>query len=153
MINKKHIIILMLILATLPIINAFECGDKVCEIAETYNSCPADCQSGGADNYCDKVKDNICDPDCFGQDPDCEGYKTTMPTNSNQIKGLVSLNTEIMIGLFFLIGFIIFIILRIVSKQKGLSYLDIKQRQKQEAETKQNPAENPFNKYKYLFKK
>ena len=153
MINKKHIAILTIILITIPITIAFTCGDNICDITETYHTCLQDCPSGKLDNYCDKIKDNICDPDCFGQDQDCEGYKATIPTNSNQIKGLVSLNTEIMIGLFFLIGFIIFIILRIVNKQKGLSYLDIKQRQKQEAETKQNPAENPFNKYKYIFRK
>jgi len=151
MINKREIAILTLTLIMISLANAFTCGDNICDVTETYHSCPQDCPSGGSDNYCDKVDDNICDPDCFDQDPDCEGYKPTIPININQTKGLISLNTLIMVGLFLLIGFVIFIVLRTINKQKGTSYLDIKQRQKQGPEEQISP-ENPFNKYRYLFK-
>lgn len=52
-------------------------NNGVCETAargEFYANCPADCKSGSADNYCDRVSDKICDPDCIktgGRDPDC----------------------------------------------------------------------------------
>lgn len=48
------------------------CPDKICQPHESYESCPADCPSGGKDDYCDAVKDKICDPDCLpAQDSDC----------------------------------------------------------------------------------
>lgn len=49
------------------------CGDRNCQPHESYFDCPEDCKSGGKDDYCDKVKDNICDPDCLKtQDTDCK---------------------------------------------------------------------------------
>lgn len=50
-----------------------KCGDKICyPPKENYGNCPQDCASGLKDGYCDKVKDNICDPDCVNQeDIDC----------------------------------------------------------------------------------
>lgn len=49
------------------------CGDSICQEHESYESCKTDCRSGSADNYCDAVQDNICDPDCLvTQDPDCQ---------------------------------------------------------------------------------
>ena len=48
------------------------CGNNVCDPQESYESCPADCVSGGTDDYCDSIADNICDPDCLlQQDTDC----------------------------------------------------------------------------------
>jgi len=50
------------------------CGNGVCEPkrGENFLTCPEDCRSGSADKYCDKVKDDICDPDCAGgADSDC----------------------------------------------------------------------------------
>jgi putative hemolysin len=48
------------------------CGDGTCGSPEDYETCPEDCPSGGLDEYCDGVKDGICDPDCEeGADPDC----------------------------------------------------------------------------------
>ncbi len=50
------------------------CGNGICEDFENFASCPKDCPSGGKDNFCDGVEDNICDPDCEEQkgfDPDC----------------------------------------------------------------------------------
>src|SRR3989338_801860 len=40
------------------------CGNKICEEHESYESCTKDCSSGGKDDFCDSVKDDICDPDC-----------------------------------------------------------------------------------------
>jgi len=47
--------------------------DGTCEVKmENYLNCPQDCPSGSLDNYCDGLKDDICDPDCKeGEDPDC----------------------------------------------------------------------------------
>jgi len=58
------------------------CGDNICEteLNENYKTCPQDCPSGGADNYCDKVKDNICDPDCKeNEDIDCMKVDYRLP--------------------------------------------------------------------------
>ena len=45
----------------------------VCEQGlEDYMNCPDDCLPGSMDDYCDKTKDGVCDPDCKkGEDPDC----------------------------------------------------------------------------------
>lgn len=48
--------------------------NNVCEpdLSENFVSCPADCPSGSADNYCDAVQDNKCDLDCAPEaDLDC----------------------------------------------------------------------------------
>jgi hypothetical protein len=46
--------------------------DKICNGFENYLSCPEDCPSGSRDNYCDKILDGICDPDCAKEvDIDC----------------------------------------------------------------------------------
>lgn len=48
--------------------------NKICELDknENYLTCPQDCPSGSADNYCDMLKDGICDPDCeISADVDC----------------------------------------------------------------------------------
>lgn len=48
------------------------CPDKICQPHESYESCSKDCKSGGKDDFCDAVKDRICDPDCLPtQDSDC----------------------------------------------------------------------------------
>lgn len=43
---------------------------------ESLLSCPSDCKSGTADNYCDSILDGVCDEDCVSQgrrekDVDC----------------------------------------------------------------------------------
>jgi hypothetical protein len=48
------------------------CGNRVCNVNESFGECPKDCPSGGSDGYCDKQKDERCDPDCWGDDPDCK---------------------------------------------------------------------------------
>jgi hypothetical protein len=49
------------------------CGDGKCQFHESFESCPKDCGSGLKDDYCDRVEDGICDPDCKPEslDPDC----------------------------------------------------------------------------------
>ncbi len=50
------------------------CGNDICEGHESYESCTKDCKSGGSDDFCDKIGDNICDPDCSPKlDSDCKG--------------------------------------------------------------------------------
>lgn len=40
---------------------------------ENYAACPQDCVSGGRDEYCDRLLDGVCDPDCTNtSDPDCQ---------------------------------------------------------------------------------
>ncbi len=49
------------------------CGDKICQIIEHNFNCPQDCNSGGNDNFCDGIKEGICDPDCVAElDLDCK---------------------------------------------------------------------------------
>ncbi len=64
-------------------------GNGVCEpeLGENYRTCPKDCPSGSRDNYCDKVIDGACDPDCKeGDDPDCEAV---LPPIMYMLLGLV----------------------------------------------------------------
>jgi hypothetical protein len=55
------------------------CGNKACDKPqENYLTCSVDCPSGAKDEYCDKVKDGRCDPDCVpGDDADCGGSSNT----------------------------------------------------------------------------
>jgi hypothetical protein len=55
-------------------------ADGICQVdaAENYYSCPDDCSSGGADNYCDGAADGVIDPDCdSGYDQDDTAFATT----------------------------------------------------------------------------
>jgi len=73
------------------------CGNGKCEEQESFRNCPIDCPSGSKDNYCDKVRDGICDPDCLpSEDPDCE-TKTKIKPQQNTIR-------------YFLLGGVIVII-------------------------------------------
>lgn len=48
------------------------CGNGICDSGENYGNCPRDCPSGLGDNYCDKIKEGRCDPDCSRtEDLDC----------------------------------------------------------------------------------
>lgn len=48
------------------------CGNSECEAQESFESCPQDCPSGKADDYCDGKQDGKCDPDCDVKlDSDC----------------------------------------------------------------------------------
>ena len=50
-------------------------SNNVCDASENRASCPNDCPSGSKDNLCDRIDDNICDPDCLRGDNDCTGQK------------------------------------------------------------------------------
>lgn len=49
------------------------CGDGICHRNENHISCSQDCPSGLEDDFCDEIKDGICDPDCSkNEDIDCK---------------------------------------------------------------------------------
>jgi len=48
------------------------CNNEICEPQESFETCSQDCHSGGQDDYCDEIRDGICDLDCTGTfDADC----------------------------------------------------------------------------------
>jgi len=64
------------------------------EAGENYGNCPEDCPSGSKDNYCDKVKDGRCDPDCEeNEDIDCGKF------NYNLVLLLFFIGVTALIGL------------------------------------------------------
>lgn len=61
--------------------------NSICENKESFKTCPTDCPSGSMDDYCDKVNDGVCDPDCLsGQDSDC---KIITQTVNKPIRGFI----------------------------------------------------------------
>lgn len=85
------------------------------ENGENYGTCPQDCPSGSKDNYCDKVEDGICDPDCLiEEDIDCKEKiqitqnKTTMKEASKKAKTLITIIVGIIgiIVIFLIIKFL-----------------------------------------------
>ena len=71
------------------------CGDNQCQGHESYENCEQDCPSGQADNFCDKVTDNTCDPDCQNIkdfDPDCSGENPA--TVQRELKEKIELEKE-----------------------------------------------------------
>lgn len=84
------------------------CGNNICEPQESYESCQLDCSSGLADDFCDSISDNICDPDCaIGQDTDCkveevvsEGTETEKPSILALILASLVLVATIVLGYF-----------------------------------------------------
>ena len=148
MIQKTITLVLILLINSAHAI-AFVCGNDNCDITETYYTCPQDCPSGSADNYCDKVEDGICDPDCKGEEPDCADYEQGVETQIKQDSQSFSLKTIITSISFAFIALAIFILSRKINKQKAESYL--------EKETKSRPLSgqtpDPFDKYKYIFRK
>jgi len=84
------------------------CGDKQCMIekGESYNTCPQDCFSGANDNFCDTMKDDVCDPDCLvDEDTDCNGVFTE-GSNKKEGNGLLFILAILVISallVFFLI--------------------------------------------------
>ncbi|MCH7770454.1 MAG: hypothetical protein IIA49_05475 [Bacteroidetes bacterium] len=78
--------------------------DNVCSGYESHLNCPSDCSSGSADNYCDKVNDNICDPDCSAEeDADCSGTTTKESDLTNFSLIIIIALTIIFIIIFFII--------------------------------------------------
>jgi len=75
------------------------CGNTACEPHESYQSCPSDCPSGGKDDYCDSIDDNICDPDCRPQtDLDCEqGQPGKPPETQKEETDLLTIGIAVII--------------------------------------------------------
>ena len=70
------------------------CGNKVCEAHESYESCTKDCKSGGKDDFCDGIKDSICDPDCsLNTDIDCLGKEANNSIGSSK-SSIIQANEE-----------------------------------------------------------
>ncbi|MBN1156509.1 hypothetical protein JXA85_02760 [Candidatus Woesearchaeota archaeon] len=92
------------------------CGDGICGTTESSYNCQLDCPSGTPDSFCDSKEDGICDVDCYGNDPDCNGYKARVPgagiiTPGKADKGFF---LKLGLGIFFiiLITIIIFVFIR-----------------------------------------
>jgi hypothetical protein len=74
----------------------------ICQGLENYRNCPGDCPSGSKDNYCDGLKDGVCDMDCTGgEDPDCE--------LAEPIISPVLATTLVMIGIVIIAGCAVFL--------------------------------------------
>jgi hypothetical protein len=72
--KKKMMIFCLLILVISINAKDYTCGNGICNSNENHFSCEIDCDSGIKDNYCDNIKDSICDPDCINTDPDCPDF-------------------------------------------------------------------------------
>ncbi|MBU0757469.1 MAG: hypothetical protein KKF44_05360 [Nanoarchaeota archaeon] len=83
---KMLMILIFTIIAIEPKIRALDnaCGNGICEPYETFYSCSRDCKSGGRDNYCDGQNDDVCDPDCHGNDQDCQEYDPKKNNESDE---------------------------------------------------------------------
>ena len=136
---------------------SFECGNSICDITETHYSCPQDCLSGSKDNYCDATTDSRCDPDCIRSDPDCLDYQPS--TIQEIVPAPISIEQEynslIILGLAAVILFFLFIIFLKVIREKPKDYLDRKKKPGEiaDAPDPRAPSSNPFDKYKYMYKK
>ncbi len=99
------------------------CGDNICQESESYESCPSDCLSGSADDYCDRAADKICDPDCAEErDVDClvEGAKLFERAPK---AGIPSNNLQLFLTLIGIIGIIVTVVVifaRIRAKEEEL---------------------------------
>lgn len=83
------------VLATNVQVFAKLCGDSECQGHESYENCQEDCPSGGQDDFCDKVTDEICDPDCRNIkdfDPDCTGENPA--TIAKELREKLGLNEK-----------------------------------------------------------
>jgi hypothetical protein len=78
----------------------------ICDSGENTASCPQDCPTGSTDGLCDRVVDNICDPDCLRGDNDCRIIKSD--SSLETIVNFVSV-----IGGFFIIILLIVTLLQI----------------------------------------
>ena len=59
------------------------CNNGICEPQESFETCSQDCASGGSDDFCDELRDGVCDPDCTGTfDGDCRVEQVFQKTES-----------------------------------------------------------------------
>ena len=90
------------------------CGNQICDTPESYINCPQDCPSGSADKVCDRVKDNICDPDCSASlDSDC------IPTETITIGGKAGVPAWMWLALFGVGAVFIVLLILIISRKQG----------------------------------
>ncbi|MBI2541451.1 hypothetical protein HYV80_01965 [Candidatus Woesearchaeota archaeon] len=94
------------------------CGNSKCEGHESHESCTKDCSSGSKDDFCDQIKEGICDPDCIPKlDSDCQTEKNVSESSGipPKIQDKKEFNEEPGIGekpnylLWIAIGFAIII--------------------------------------------
>ncbi|HLD33680.1 MAG TPA: hypothetical protein VJB66_03065 [Candidatus Nanoarchaeia archaeon] len=76
-------------------------NNNVCDATENRASCPIDCPSGSRDNLCDRVDDNVCDPDCLRGDNDCVAQRVA-DASWNTARFMWRL-VSAMLGIFMLI--------------------------------------------------
>ncbi|MBW2971283.1 hypothetical protein KY320_03940 [Candidatus Woesearchaeota archaeon] len=171
---ELKVAILMLLLIILSYVGfSVECGNGACDNSETYLLCPEDCPSGGYDNYCDKIEDRICDPDCTNDDPDCAGFQAAKTNRGGAAGG--GNNSAIVVVLLVFIAAVIGVVLFLTHRQKEKGYIaraeaNLKGKVKRYSpynlpNSKRNYAEemtrydksnekaDPFAKYKYMMKK
>ena len=81
--------------------SASQCNtNNECEpgLGENYKTCPQDCHSGSKDNYCDGIRDGICDSDCLAEkDMDCR-KKLPVP---NMIWIVIGVGVIILLSLMY----------------------------------------------------
>lgn len=108
------------------------CGNKKCEGHESYESCTTDCTSGSKDDFCDEVKDGICDPDCFGKaDIDCKdaeskenasiAAKPSLKEDAQEETGEPKEKTGYLIWILSVLAIIILILLFLFIRKKKQS--------------------------------
>ncbi len=90
-----------------------KCGDGFCQKFESSLTCRIDCKSGKKDDYCNRLKDGICDPDCTENlDPDCNYLKK----NNEKVNSF--LKKEVNYLLVFVIILVIIIFFSVFKKKK-----------------------------------
>lgn len=101
------------------------------ERGEHFGNCPQDCSSSGKDNYCNPVKNVVCDPDCGpGEDPDCEVEATTTITAampSTTLPAAITLPSEKPGGFGDYLLYIAVVFLIIILVLIFLSYMKIRE--------------------------
>ena len=104
------------------------CGNRVCDEHESHESCTKDCSSGSKDDFCDKVKDGICDPDCSSKtDADCAGIvgneTITTPLARKEQKEIgfeeePEKSPNYLMWILLIIGIIIFVLIFLFVKKR-----------------------------------
>jgi len=62
-------------------------NDGDCDEFENYGFCESDCDADGRDDYCNKERNAICDPDCGQRDIDCTCGNGVCDQNENYYRG------------------------------------------------------------------
>ncbi|MBI2136998.1 hypothetical protein HYU12_00600 [Candidatus Woesearchaeota archaeon] len=100
------------------------CNDGVCQDSESYESCQADCPSGGEDDYCDSVADGRCDVDCAGwkgKDSDCADEAGVEPAQSGSNFAFNTRMLVILGGVITAISGMVVLFARLRNRKEGKS--------------------------------